>query len=57
MGVEPSRRGLTTRLPSAKGFHVIAYHAAVDVQRELVWFAGDLLLAERRLAARGVARR
>src|SRR5215471_14554905 len=47
MGVEPSRRRLTTRSSSAEGLHVIAYRATLDVPRELAQFVAKLLLAER----------
>src|SRR5207245_7708707 len=42
------RRVLTTR-PTARGLHVIAYRAMLDVPRELAAYVSRLLAAERRV--------
>src|SRR3954465_11661572 len=54
MGVEPSIDQFLRRKRSARGLHVIAYVAMLDVPRELVHHLARLLAAERR--ARGTRR-
>src|SRR3954469_200052 len=48
MGVEPSIDQFLRRKRSARGLHVIAYPALLDVPRELVRHLARLLAAERR---------
>src|SRR3954465_7897223 len=48
MGVEPSIDQFLRRKRSARGLHVIAYSAMLDVPRELVRHLARLLAAERR---------